>query len=55
MELTLDEKQVNELLTSLAEMPAKYSMSLIQAVKQLWHEQNPEEKPEEEKSDDTPD
>ena len=42
-QLTLDEKMTQELLTTLAEMPAKYSMNLIGSIQKLWSEQNPEE------------
>ena len=43
MKLTLDETQVKELLASLAESPAKYSMGIIQKIQLLWQEQNPPE------------
>ena len=43
MELILNETQVKELLASLAESPAKYSMGMIQKIQQLWGEQNPPE------------
>lgn len=43
MKLTLDEKMTNELLESLGEIPAKYSMGLIASIQKLWVEQNPKE------------
>lgn len=43
MSLTLDEKMTNELLASLGEIPAKYSISLINSIQKLWIEQNPKE------------
>lgn len=46
-ELKLDEKMTNELLVSLGEIPAKYSMNLIGSIKTLWNEQNKEEPKEE--------
>ncbi len=42
-QLTLDEKMTQELLTQLAEIPAKWSMNIIGAIQKTWSEQNPEE------------
>ena len=42
-QLVLDEKMTQELLTQLAEIPAKWSMNIIGAIQKSWAEQNPEE------------
>jgi len=41
-QLTLDDKMTQELLTQLAEIPAKWSMNIIGAIQKSWAEQNPD-------------
>jgi hypothetical protein len=40
--LKLDKKMTQELLNSLGEIPAKYSMGLISSIQTLWNQQNPQ-------------
>ena len=42
-QLTLTEQEINELLQALGEIPAKYSLDLINAIRNKYHEQNKEE------------